>query len=274
MWVIGEWTVRPELDRLEKGAETRHIAPRATDVLVYMAERQGELVTKEELLDAFWRGAISGDNAVHKTVAGLRRAFDDDPTQPSYIQTHPKRGYRLIAPARMSEVAPRANPTPSAHIIGVLPFVALDDGESELRSFGLGLAEELVSSLGESGFVQVLARTVTFGIATPYGDPASLGSRVGCTHLLEGSVRRHEKQVRVTARLVDCEAGQPRWSRTLDRFVDNPIDCQAGMAEALGLAVAEHLGAVESEPFAPTPDQSYLKHLFDESESVSDEAPG
>ena len=151
MWVIGEWTVRPELDRLEKGAETRHIVPRATDMLVYMAERQGQLVTKEKLLDTFWRGAISGDNAVHKTVAGLRRALGDDPSQPSYIQTHPKRGYRLIAPARPAAAAPRTAPVATSHIVGVLPFVALEDGNTELHSFALGLAEELVSWLGEAG---------------------------------------------------------------------------------------------------------------------------
>lgn len=275
MWVIGEWTVRPELDRLDNGSETRHIVPRATDVLVYMAERQGELVTKEELLNAFWRGAISGDNAVHKTVAGLRRALDDDPAAPSYIQTHPKRGYRLIAAARLN-VATTPEPTHNkVQVIGVLPFVALDPGNVELRGFGLGLAEELVSCLSGAGFAQVLGRTVTFSISTPYGDPASLGARLGCTHLLEGSLRWNAGQLRLVARLIECTSGHVGWEQTIDSQIDHPIDNQASLAESLCLGVGEHLGTALPEPFEPTPDQSYLKHLFDDSDApLSDETPG
>ena len=92
-------------------------------------------------------------------------------------------------------------------------------------------------------------------------------------------MRRHGNQLRLTARLVDCAAGQPSWSRTIDRSVDNPvespIESQEALAQSLSLSLGEHLGAVEPLSFAPTPDQSYLTHLFDESEApLSDEAPG
>ncbi|MEM7364732.1 MAG: winged helix-turn-helix domain-containing protein, partial [Pseudomonadota bacterium] len=72
MFLIGEWTVHRDFDSLTRLDEEVHVTPRAMDVLVHLAEHQGKLVTKEELLDRFWRGAISGDNAVHKTMAELR----------------------------------------------------------------------------------------------------------------------------------------------------------------------------------------------------------
>ena len=84
MFLIGEWTVHRDFDSLTRHDEEVHVTPRAMDVLVHLAEHQGKLVTKEELLDRFWRGAISGDNAVHKTMAELRRVFKDSSKNPRY----------------------------------------------------------------------------------------------------------------------------------------------------------------------------------------------
>ena len=73
MLLVGDWTVHENFDRLTRANEELHITPRAMDVLLHLAKHQGELVTKEELLDSYWRGSISSDNAVHKTMAELRR---------------------------------------------------------------------------------------------------------------------------------------------------------------------------------------------------------
>jgi transcriptional activator of cad operon len=97
MLLVGDWEVHRELDRLTQLGQEVHITPKAMDVLIHLADNQGRLVTKEALLNKHWRGAISGDNAVHKTMAELRRVFGDNPKNPSYIETFPKRGYLLIA---------------------------------------------------------------------------------------------------------------------------------------------------------------------------------
>jgi TolB-like protein/DNA-binding winged helix-turn-helix (wHTH) protein/Flp pilus assembly protein TadD len=69
------------------------------DVLVYFAGRAGEVVSREELERDVWRGALVGYDAVTKTVTKLRQALGDDPRNPRYIQTVPKRGYRFVAEA-------------------------------------------------------------------------------------------------------------------------------------------------------------------------------
>ncbi len=79
------------------------------DVLMHLASRPDGCATHDELLRAFWRGALSSTNAVHKCIAELRRAFGDDSRAPSYIETIPKRGYRLIASVRQFEA--RHQPT-------------------------------------------------------------------------------------------------------------------------------------------------------------------
>ena len=93
---IGEWLVLPAEGVLRQGAKTTRIEPRAMEVLVYLASRPGEVVSRDELERAVWQGALVGYDAVTSTVIKLRKAFGDDPRRPRYIATIPKRGYRLV----------------------------------------------------------------------------------------------------------------------------------------------------------------------------------
>jgi len=73
------------------------VTPRSMDVLKYLAERPGSVVSPAELLENLWQSPIATDHAVHKAIAELRSALHDDAHKPSYIKTIPKRGYTLIA---------------------------------------------------------------------------------------------------------------------------------------------------------------------------------
>ncbi|MEZ5560011.1 MAG: SUMF1/EgtB/PvdO family nonheme iron enzyme [Pseudomonadales bacterium] len=99
---IGDWIVRPSVNRIQRGAESRPLQPQSMNVLVYLAGRAGEVVSSEELLTAFWPGRYVGDDAVHRRIADLRKQLGDDARQPRYIQTVQKRGYRLLAEVRSS----------------------------------------------------------------------------------------------------------------------------------------------------------------------------
>ena len=67
-------------------------------VLVYLAERAGQVVTRAALLDDLWPDVFVTENALSRCISQLRKAFDDDPRDPHIIETIPKTGYRLIAP--------------------------------------------------------------------------------------------------------------------------------------------------------------------------------
>ena len=66
------------------------------DVLVCLALRANEVVTREQLLDVPWSGSATADEQLTRAIGELRRTFHDDPGNPYYIETVPKRGYRLI----------------------------------------------------------------------------------------------------------------------------------------------------------------------------------
>ena len=83
--------------RLVKGDEIRALEPRAFDLLIYLIERRGRLVEKQELFEKVWKEAFVTDNALTRAVKEIRRAIGDDASAPRYIETLPKRGYRFMA---------------------------------------------------------------------------------------------------------------------------------------------------------------------------------
>jgi len=96
-WMIGDWEIVPDTSTLQRGSDTRHLTPRAMEVLVYLAEHSAETVSLEMLLEQFWPNPQVGEVAVYKIITELRHALDEDSKQPKYLQTVPKRGYRLNA---------------------------------------------------------------------------------------------------------------------------------------------------------------------------------
>lgn len=98
-------------------------------VLVALCRHPGDVVTAEQLLEACWPGQAQGDNQVHKVIAGLRRALQDDASNPRYIETIRKQGYRIVAPIRvLSDEGPRSL---SGAWRGKSPFRGLEPFDSE-----------------------------------------------------------------------------------------------------------------------------------------------
>ena len=97
VFFVGEWQVTATTNSLIRGAQIKQLEPKAMDVLLLLCEKQGELVSSEEILNHCWRTVAVGDNPLHKVITQLRKAFDDKASDPQYIETIRKRGYRVIA---------------------------------------------------------------------------------------------------------------------------------------------------------------------------------
>jgi TolB-like protein/DNA-binding winged helix-turn-helix (wHTH) protein/Tfp pilus assembly protein PilF len=102
---VGDWAVEPALNRLSAAGKTVKLEPKAMAVLVYLANRPGQVVSREALLSAVWSGVVVGDDSLTQVVIKLRKALGDAPEVPAYIQTISKGGYRLVAPVvRSAEI--------------------------------------------------------------------------------------------------------------------------------------------------------------------------
>jgi DNA-binding winged helix-turn-helix (wHTH) protein/TolB-like protein len=100
---VGDWTVSfltctiCKTDADVDSADDVKITPRSMEVLKYLCERPGVVVSLSELISEVWGRSTSTDHLVHKAIAELRNAMGDNPAEPVYIKTVPKRGYMIIA---------------------------------------------------------------------------------------------------------------------------------------------------------------------------------
>ena len=105
---LGDWEVRPNNNELVTGRETRHLEPMVMDLLVFMATRAPEVVSKNDIIDSVWEGRFISEGTLTNTIAELRRVLGDDARRPRYIETIPKRGYRVVAEIKGADAMPFA----------------------------------------------------------------------------------------------------------------------------------------------------------------------
>jgi len=74
------------------------VAPKGFDVLAYLVEHAGRVVTQDEMLEALWSETYVNPEVLRKYILEIRKALGDRPDKPEFIETLPKRGYRFIAP--------------------------------------------------------------------------------------------------------------------------------------------------------------------------------
>ena len=101
---VGNWLVQPKVNTISGNGKTAHVEPKAMQVLLFLAEHAGDVMPKERIIQAVWADTFVTDDVLTRAISELRKAFEDDPHEPRFIQTIPKGGYRLIAP--VEPVAP------------------------------------------------------------------------------------------------------------------------------------------------------------------------
>jgi DNA-binding winged helix-turn-helix (wHTH) protein len=122
---VGEWRATRISGELSGHGERERLEPKVMDLLFLLASRAPEVVGKEEILQCLWPRMLVGEDTLARAVFKLRKALRDDAKSPRYIETVPKRGYRLLVSAELSErdTAPSSPPavedTPAVSPIGL-----------------------------------------------------------------------------------------------------------------------------------------------------------
>ncbi|HEY6930442.1 MAG TPA: winged helix-turn-helix domain-containing protein [Thermoanaerobaculia bacterium] len=110
--------VRSELNRIVTPRSTTQLEPKVMRVLLCLAARPGEVVTKEQLFREVWDGAFVTEDVLTRAIGELRRIFEDDATRPRVIETIRKSGYRLIAPVVREPLLETARPKSAGLPVG------------------------------------------------------------------------------------------------------------------------------------------------------------
>ena len=103
---LGAWRVQPQLNSVTSDGKTIRLEPKIMGVLVRLAQRTGEVVPKEQLVQEVWRDTFVTDDVLIRCISELRKTFGDNAGRPTVIETIPKRGYRLLIPVQWGEATP------------------------------------------------------------------------------------------------------------------------------------------------------------------------
>jgi Tol biopolymer transport system component/DNA-binding winged helix-turn-helix (wHTH) protein len=95
---VGEWLIEPKIGTISTTNKSIRIEPKVMQVLVCLADHSPEVVLKERLIQAVWKDTFVTEDVLTRSISELRRAFGDNSKEPTFIQTIPRSGYRLIAP--------------------------------------------------------------------------------------------------------------------------------------------------------------------------------
>ncbi len=112
---LGEWLVDPASCRLTRASREVALEPKVMELLVFLAECPGRVAIKSDILAMVWSDRFVVESVLTRAVSLLRGALGDNAREPTYIETIPRRGYRLIAPVEwlepMAPVGRRASTT-------------------------------------------------------------------------------------------------------------------------------------------------------------------
>jgi adenylate cyclase len=128
--------------------------------------------------------------------------------------------------------------------IAVLPFEDISP-EKDQEYFVDGLTEELINKLAQVKDLQVTGRTSSFFFKNKDIDPRTIGETLGVTYLMEGSVRKAENQLRITAQLIKAADGYHLFSETYDRELKDIFTIQDDIAQSVADALQITLGVGE-----------------------------
>ena len=247
---IADLRVDPTLDEICKEGHTIKLEPKSMQLLICLAERAGEVLSVDALLDLVWKNVVVSPDSVYAAVAALRRALDDDPKNPRYIANVARRGYRLIAPVS-PWVNPPTDPTSNAIVapalsdkpsIAVLPFLNLS-GDPGQEYFSDGVTEDIITELSRWRRISVRSRSASFRYRSAAVDMKQVARELDVRFVVEGSVRRMGERIRISAQLIDAAAGSHIWSEKFDRGLDEIFSVQDRVVQTI---VSTLVGRVEA----------------------------
>jgi DNA-binding winged helix-turn-helix (wHTH) protein/Flp pilus assembly protein TadD len=224
---FGTFVVDAARYRVLRDDAVLELTPKLLDLLLHLLDHAGELVTKEQLLDALWPDANVTDNALAQAISELRDALSDDAGTPKFIKTVARRGYRFIAPVDRVEAPPnqpaKAEAMPATHAgddaIAVMDFANVT-GDQNSAWFSAGIAETVTGDLRAVGRFRVVDRArVVEAIRSTDGSVHQVAARLGTTFAVVGSYQTNADRIRITARIINVESGEAR----ADAKVDGPV---------------------------------------------------
>lgn len=222
------------------------LGSRVLDILCVLAQAEGKVVSKNELMAQIWPGIVVEESNIQVHVSNLRKALDEGTDGQSFVVTVPGRGYRFLGQSRSQAEQLGIHPTAnvSETCIAVLPFTNMS-GDPEQEYFADGIVEDIITGLSRIKWLFVIARNSSFIYKGKPIDVRQAARELGSRYVLEGSVRRFGDRVRLTAQLIEAQTGRNLWAERYDRLLDDIFALQDELTMSVIGAIEPNLRKAE-----------------------------
>jgi TolB-like protein len=219
---------------LRRGNRIVRVERLPMELLLMLVDREGELVTRDEILTRLWGRdvCLDVDNGINTAIAKLRAALRDTAVKPAFIKTIPGKGYRFIAPVTSGSSGAAEAALPAIRSLGVLPLENLT-GDGAQEPFVDALTDALITELAQIGGLRVISRTSIAPYKGIRRAMSIIAAELGVDAVLEGAVSRSDGRVRITAHLVYAALDQQLWARSYARAAADALTLQDDIADAI-----------------------------------------
>jgi TolB-like protein len=190
-------------------------------------------------------GGICVSDRVREYTESLDISFEDAGQQQLKNIARPVRVYRVALGSNRQKETPALR-VPSRPSIAVLAFENLS-GDHEQEYFADGIVEDIILELSRIRWLFVIARNSSFTYKGHPVDVKQVGRELGVRYVLEGSVRKAGRRVRITGQLIEASSGVHLWADRFEGAVEDVFDLQDQVASSVAGAIAPQLEQAEIE---------------------------
>jgi DNA-binding winged helix-turn-helix (wHTH) protein/tetratricopeptide (TPR) repeat protein len=219
------------------------LKPKILDLLLYLVERRGQLVVKEDLMREVWADAIVEENNITVSMSILRKTLGDEDKR-QFIETVPRRGYRFLpVVTEISDSAPAAQISPPPRIpnvvqeepidsLAVLPTPS-DGNDPNVDYLSEGIVESIINTLSRIRRLRVLACSTAFRFKSKDVDPQSVGVQLNVKGVMMIRVIRLGEKLIIRSELVKVSDGSQLWGEQYNRSPSDILAIQEEIAKAI-----------------------------------------
>jgi len=260
---FGDFELDTDAYELCGGGAALPVEPKVYDLIRFMVENPGRVISRSELIDGVWDGRIVSDTAVSTCLKSARKVLGDSGDSQNFIRTIRGRGILFEAETLIGDVPggktnigqtdPVASQQPS---IAVLPFTNLS-ADPELEHVADGMALDLIAALARNQGFRLIARNSTFSYRGQAISVGQISEDLGVRYVVEGSVRKSGNRLRVSIHLVEAEHNTTVWAENYDREFEDIFSLQDEVTALISGAVGNGLGEAEAERASHKPADNF-----------------
>lgn len=228
---IGSCVLDTAAFELRRDGKPVAVEPKVFDFLTMLARNPGQLISRNEMIDALWAGRIVSEASLSSCVKAARRAVGDDGKVQNVIRTVHGRGFKLVPTAAESlrvgagpesAAVPAGEPLtlPKEPSIAVLPLDVMSSAQGS-DIVASGFVQDIITGLGRSRRLLVIARGTVFALSRQASDPREVARTLGVRYVLSGCLRYDGSRLRLSVALTDAPEPFEIWAESFDRNVDD-----------------------------------------------------